>query len=233
LGTGVSLAERRQVFACGLAAWHRARRCALSCRLHALRAAAATAQAKDKRKGRDTKGASTVSSGVRLENVAKARAPARDAAQRSAPHCRCVALPVRSRPPAPVGFLAVPPQSFKGSDVLKDINWEVKKGERVGLVGWNGAGKTTQLKLITGEMEPDGGAIVRAKANMKIAFLTQEFEVVMTRTVRAYARGQTVRRGVCKSAWAYPLTHNLHTHNALLTPRYARSFCPRSTTRCA
>ena len=35
-------------------------------------------------------------------------------------------------------------------DVLKDINWEVKKGERVGLVGWNGAGKTTQLRIITG-----------------------------------------------------------------------------------
>ncbi len=71
--------------------------------------------------------------------------------------------------------------------MLKDISWEVKKGERVGLVGWNGAGKTTQLKLITGEMEPDGGAIVRAKSNMKIAFLTQEFEVVMTRTVRSAA----------------------------------------------
>ena len=78
-------------------------------------------------------------------------------------------------------------QSFKGADVLKDISWEVKKGERVGLVGWNGAGKTTQLKLITGELEPDGGAIIRATSNMKIAFLTQEFEVVMTRTVSVHA----------------------------------------------
>ena len=50
--------------------------------------------------------------------------------------------------------------------------------------GNNGAGKTTQLKLITGELEPDAGEILRAKPNMKIAFLSQEFEVVMTRTVR-------------------------------------------------
>ena len=73
--------------------------------------------------------------------------------------------------------------------MLKDCSWEVKKGERVGLVGWNGAGKTTQLKLISGELEVDGGAIVRAKSNMKIAFLTQEFEVVMTRTVRPGLQG--------------------------------------------
>jgi ABC-type Mn2+/Zn2+ transport system ATPase subunit len=73
---------------------------------------------------------------------------------------------------------------FEGVELLKAVSWDVKKGERVGLVGWNGAGKTTQLKLITGELELDGGEILRAKPNMNIAFLSQEFEVVPTRTVR-------------------------------------------------
>ncbi len=41
--------------------------------------------------------------------------------------------------------------------VLKDVNWEVKPGDRVGLVGVNGAGKSTQLKIIAGEMETDFG----------------------------------------------------------------------------
>lgn len=68
--------------------------------------------------------------------------------------------------------------------MLKDISWEVKKGERVGLVGWNGAGKTTQLKIITGEVEPDKGEVIRAKKEMNTAYLTQEFELVMTRTIR-------------------------------------------------
>ena len=36
--------------------------------------------------------------------------------------------------------------------VLKDVNWEVKPGDRIGLVGVNGAGKSTQLKIITEEM---------------------------------------------------------------------------------
>ena len=35
--------------------------------------------------------------------------------------------------------------------VLKNINWEIKKGEKVGLVGSNGAGKSTQFKILIGE----------------------------------------------------------------------------------
>lgn len=98
-----------------------------------------------KRGIRNQSGASSISSGVRLEHISK---------------------------------------TFKGVTVLKDVSWEVKKGQRVGLVGVNGAGKTTQLKIIAGEEEPDSGEIIKAKYNMKIAFLTQEFEVVPTRTVR-------------------------------------------------
>ncbi|KAL6875551.1 hypothetical protein ACP4OV_013064 [Aristida adscensionis] len=75
-------------------------------------------------------------------------------------------------------------KSYKGVTVLKDVSWEVQRGEKVGLVGVNGAGKTTQLRIIAGLEEPDGGAIVKAKDNMKIAFLSQEFEVSASRTVR-------------------------------------------------
>ncbi|KAK1278039.1 ABC transporter F family member 5 [Acorus gramineus] len=75
-------------------------------------------------------------------------------------------------------------KSFKGVTVLKDISWEVKKGEKVGLVGVNGAGKTTQMRIIAGEDEPDSGNLIKAKPNMKIAFLSQEFEVCQTRTVK-------------------------------------------------
>jgi ATPase subunit of ABC transporter with duplicated ATPase domains len=54
----------------------------------------------------------------------------------------------------------------------------------VGLVGVNGAGKTTQLQLITGTLTPDDGVVLRQSARMRIAYLTQEFDVVPTRTVR-------------------------------------------------
>jgi ATP-binding cassette subfamily F protein 3 len=72
---------------------------------------------------------------------------------------------------------------YSTGEVLKDVTWEVKSGERVGLVGVNGAGKSTQLKIITGEVEPTSGEVIRP-ASLKIAYLTQEFEVEPTRTVK-------------------------------------------------
>ncbi len=72
---------------------------------------------------------------------------------------------------------------YPTGEVLKDINWEVKPGDRVGLVGVNGAGKSTQLKIIQGEVEPTTGTIIRP-GGMHIAALNQEFEVDPRRTVR-------------------------------------------------
>ncbi|KAG8490600.1 hypothetical protein CXB51_013847 [Gossypium anomalum] len=75
-------------------------------------------------------------------------------------------------------------KSYKGVTVSKDVSWAVKKGEKVGLVGVNAAGKTTRLRIITEQEEPDSGNVIKAKSNMKNAFLNQEFEVSMSRTVR-------------------------------------------------
>ncbi|MBW4552340.1 MAG: ATP-binding cassette domain-containing protein [Aphanocapsa sp. GSE-SYN-MK-11-07L] len=72
---------------------------------------------------------------------------------------------------------------YPSGEVLKDVNWEVKPGDRIGLVGVNGAGKSTQLKIIAGEIEPTDGEVIRP-ASLRIAYLTQEFEVEPTRTVR-------------------------------------------------
>jgi ATP-binding cassette subfamily F protein 3 len=72
---------------------------------------------------------------------------------------------------------------YPTGEVLKDVNWEVKAGDRIGLVGVNGAGKSTQLKIIRGDVEPTSGNVIRP-ASLKIGYLNQEFEVEATRTVR-------------------------------------------------
>ncbi|AFZ29532.1 ABC transporter related protein [Gloeocapsa sp. PCC 7428] len=72
---------------------------------------------------------------------------------------------------------------YPTGEVLKDVNWEVKSGDRIGLVGVNGAGKSTQLKIIAGEIEPTAGEVIRP-ASLHVAYLTQEFEVDPGRTVR-------------------------------------------------
>ncbi len=72
---------------------------------------------------------------------------------------------------------------YPTGEVLKDVNWEVKPGDRIGLVGVNGAGKSTQLNIVAGRIEPTSGEIIRPNG-MNIAYLSQEFDVISTNTVR-------------------------------------------------
>ncbi len=74
-------------------------------------------------------------------------------------------------------------KNYPTSEVLKDVTWEINAGDRIGLVGVNGAGKSTQLRLIAGIEEPSTGKIVRQGAP-RIAYLKQEFEVDPRKTVR-------------------------------------------------
>ncbi|HEX8669631.1 MAG TPA: ABC-F family ATP-binding cassette domain-containing protein, partial [Allosphingosinicella sp.] len=52
---------------------------------------------------------------------------------------------------------------FGDRTIIRDFTLRVQRGDRIGVVGANGTGKTTLLKLLTGEMEPDEGKIARAK----------------------------------------------------------------------
>ena len=73
---------------------------------------------------------------------------------------------------------------YPTGEVLRDVTWEVKAGDRIGLVGVNGAGKSTQMRLIAGLEEPSSGKVVK-QGNPRIAYLQQEFDVDPQRTVRA------------------------------------------------
>ncbi len=72
---------------------------------------------------------------------------------------------------------------YPTSEVLRDVTWEVKPGDRIGLVGVNGAGKSTQLKIIAGIEEATDGQVV-TQGEPRVAFLQQEFDVDPQRTVR-------------------------------------------------
>ena len=72
---------------------------------------------------------------------------------------------------------------YPTGEVLRNVTWEVKPGDRIGLVGVNGAGKSTQMRLIAGHEEPSSGQVVR-QGEPRIAFLQQEFDVDPDRSVR-------------------------------------------------
>ena len=67
--------------------------------------------------------------------------------------------------------------------VLKNINWEIRKGEKIGLVGSNGAGKSTQFKILIGEEDQTSGLVLK-EGSPKISHLKQEFDCNLNRTVR-------------------------------------------------
>jgi energy-coupling factor transporter ATP-binding protein EcfA2 len=54
--------------------------------------------------------------------------------------------------------------TFRNQEVLRGVSWDVKTGDRVGLVGVNGGGKTTQLKILDGEVRSDKKEELRCNA---------------------------------------------------------------------
>jgi ATP-binding cassette, subfamily F, member 3 len=72
---------------------------------------------------------------------------------------------------------------YPTGEVLRDVTWEVKAGDRIGLVGVNGAGKSTQMRIIAGMEEPSSGQVVK-QGDPRIVYLQQEFDVDVSRSVR-------------------------------------------------
>ena len=73
-------------------------------------------------------------------------------------------------------------KSFGGQVVFRDLTWHITRGQRIGLVGPNGTGKTTLCRILIGEMEVDAGEVRRAKATT-IGYLPQEMAAADDGTV--------------------------------------------------
>ena len=66
--------------------------------------------------------------------------------------------------------------------ILDKASLSVHEGDRIGLVGRNGAGKSTFLKVISGQLQPDSGDVAKRK-DLVIGFLSQDFTLDETRNV--------------------------------------------------
>ena len=64
-------------------------------------------------------------------------------------------------------------KSFDGKVLVKDFSYNLLKGDRVGIIGPNGYGKTTLVRMICGLLEPDQGRIVRGET-VRIGYFSQE-----------------------------------------------------------
>jgi len=107
--------------------------------------------------------------------------------------------------------------AFDWQRVLAGVTLSVAPGEKVGLVGRNGCGKTCLLKILAGEVTADSGAISRRRG-LRVGYLPQEFELRGDQTIRQnieagaadlldwLARYETGHRSVAEMA---ELLHNI------------------------
>ena len=70
-------------------------------------------------------------------------------------------------------------KSFGAEDLFAGVTFSVAKGARLAIVGPNGIGKTTLLRILIGEEESSGGTITRAK-NLRVGYLSQEADFELT-----------------------------------------------------
>lgn len=73
-------------------------------------------------------------------------------------------------------------KSYTGRKIFDDVSFSINEGEKIGVIGINGTGKSTLLKIVAGKEEADGGSIVKRR-NLYIRYLPQMPEFVSGDTI--------------------------------------------------
>jgi ATP-binding cassette subfamily F protein 3 len=82
-------------------------------------------------------------------------------------------------------------KSFGDKLIFEKVTFAVNPGERLGLIGPNGCGKTTLLKIILGAVEPDGGSARLSPADVQVGYLAQALDYEQGETV-----GQVMKKAI-------------------------------------
>jgi len=77
-------------------------------------------------------------------------------------------------------------KSYTVEPLFKTVNFTVNAGARFGLVGPNGCGKTTLLRICAGEERPDTGSAQRIPPSLRVGYLPQGFDNTRSESVGAY-----------------------------------------------
>ena len=77
-------------------------------------------------------------------------------------------------------------KGYGGTEILKGVSFQVNPNEKVGLVGRNGAGKTTVFRIITGQEAPDDGELIKMNG-LKLGLLDQHVDFGEVETVHTAA----------------------------------------------
>ena len=76
-------------------------------------------------------------------------------------------------------------KSYKLNQILADVSFSINPDERVGLIGPNGCGKTTLLRILAGEENADSGYVSFSPKNLRLGYLTQGFDPSPKDTIKS------------------------------------------------
>lgn len=104
------------------------------------------------------------------------------------------AIKFRLPEPSVVGALPIKAinisKSYGDKKILNNINLSIERGEKVALIGQNGVGKSTLIKILLGYLEADSGEIIR-DPELKVGYYSQEFENLdFSKTLLETAKGE-------------------------------------------
>jgi len=74
-------------------------------------------------------------------------------------------------------------KSYGIQPILQDLSFSVSAGDRIGLIGPNGCGKSTLMRLLVGLEKPDSGTIIQTRPGLKVGYLSQGFEPAPGQTI--------------------------------------------------
>jgi ATP-binding cassette subfamily F protein 3 len=101
---------------------------------------------------------------------------------------------------------------FGARVIVQDATWHIHPGERIGLIGYNGTGKSTLLKLFVGEYTPSAGTVERSR-NTSIGYLHQDLlsfdtnESILEVAMHAFDKAKALEKDLEKMA------KDLETHS--------------------
>jgi len=97
-------------------------------------------------------------------------------------------------------------KSFDGRRIIDGVDLIVQRGERIGIVGRNGVGKTTFLRVLLGELPPDEGEVVIGKNTRAAYYDQQRARLDPEWTVYESALGERIRGDVRQSEYFVELS---------------------------
>src|SRR5215203_6955741 len=101
---------------------------------------------------------------------------------------------------------------FGARTIVRDATWHIQPAQRIGLIGYNGTGKSTLLKLFVGEYQPSEGTVERSR-NTNIGYLHQDLlsfdtsESILEVAMHAFDKAKALEKELDR------LTKELETHS--------------------